>query len=173
MFLEVTLSIISLYCLCRTAGHRSDSECSQCCTGYHSCCAVFSGPGNWKWSILWHRLLHILRRCCNIFPWTNEENRDLCAVQVSQSGNVHLFSFCVGSNDQSWGSYFSLWFHKLLVIQSYCMNQIFCKSTPSRLGGHIFKKYVTIGLYIYNSIRAVLLWIKNGEVLELYYFRLK
>lgn len=84
-----------------------------------------------------------------------------------------FFSFCVGSNDQSWGSYFSLWFHKLLVIQSYCMNQIFCKSTPSRLGGHIFKKYVTIGLYIYNSIRAVLLWIKNGEVLELYYFRLK
>lgn len=58
-------------------------------------------------------------------------NTEIC-VQYKYLNQV-MFMFylldCVGSNDQSWGGYFSLWFHKQLVIQSYCMNLIFCKST--------------------------------------------
>lgn len=43
------------------AGHHSGSECSQCCTSYHSCCAVFNRPGNGKqFKLLQRTLLFII-----------------------------------------------------------------------------------------------------------------
>lgn len=68
---------IYLYILFHTADDRDHFKCSQCCIGYHSCCALFSGPCKWSyiWK-LWNQQLSIFTLWSlwlslrNAFPWS-------------------------------------------------------------------------------------------------------